>query len=116
MCTKEEIHPGITDRVWEVSGMNLNHEAFFHAPNTYIFEFIDQHNYSLTLDRNECFGSYQLLDSTHIRIDLPACTKMCCDSEFAIKMTTFLEHIHTYTDYGPMLIFEGDGLLVLKRR
>jgi heat shock protein HslJ len=70
--------------------------------------------YTLNLDVNTCFGHYQILNKGKIDIGAMACTKVCCDSEFAEDLSFLFPKMTRYYSKGEELHFEGEGKIILE--
>ncbi|MDX8337609.1 META domain-containing protein [Draconibacterium sp. IB214405] len=82
-----------------------------------LIEFKSDGSYDLLLDVNACGGEYSLSVNDSISISSPGCTKICCDSEFSVKLSTMLPQVSTYTITGDelQLSVSGWGWIALNR-
>ncbi len=58
-----------------------------------LIEFYADGTYRLTLDVNACIGNYSISENKALECSPAACTKMCCDSPFSIKLTEMLPRV-----------------------
>ncbi len=72
-------------------------------------EFKSDGSYDLILDVNACGGEYSLSVNDSISISSPGCTKICCDSEFSVKLSTMLPQVSSYVIDGDELRLSVDG-------
>ncbi|MDX1939423.1 MAG: META domain-containing protein [Saprospiraceae bacterium] len=81
----------------------------------YILEFRDEKSLGIKLDINNCFGGYEVSAPGKISIQPLACTKACCDSEFAMQITATLSKMATFKVKKEALILEGEGKIRLEQ-
>ncbi|MFY9153450.1 MAG: META domain-containing protein [Prolixibacteraceae bacterium] len=62
--------------------------------------------YQLQLDVNQCLGTYQSGFNSQIGIGSAGCTKICCDSEFSIKLVEMLPKVGSFKINGKTLNLE----------
>ena len=114
-CEKEDVSIDIKSNRWVVEKMKSQGEhTFTKAGESYVLEFTSDTTYTLKLDVNSCFGYYEIINSGNITISLMACTKICCDSDFAVDLSQLFPKMTEYYGKGDNLIFEGEGEIVLK--
>lgn len=72
--------------------------------------------YTLKLDMNSCWGTFEKGEGDSITITGPGCTKFCCDSQFSVKLAGTLEKVSSYTidENILQLKVEGWGFIELK--
>jgi hypothetical protein len=59
--------------------------------------------YQLKLDVNTCSGTFDSSIANLIDVGFPACTELCCDSEFSSKFSDIMPSITTYSINGKIL-------------
>jgi len=115
-CKKADIDIDITTDKWEVKSIKKSGATFStKAKGSYILEFNSDTTYTLTLDVNYCAGQYEIPENGKIDFGIIACTKICCDTDFAENLPGL---IHITTDYSVksgILTLTGDGQIKLKR-
>ena len=79
----------------------------------YILELTSTESYSLNLDVNACIGLYEQFNKGSISFQPMACTKICCDSAFAVELSGLFPKMTGYYTRGSKLYFEGDGEIIL---
>ncbi len=82
---------------------------------TYVLEFRDEKSLNLRLDVNNCIGNYEKTDDGKITFTPLGCTKICCDTEFALTLTQMLSSLHTFELKKDTLSLKGEGYIILKR-
>jgi len=73
--------------------------------NDVILRINSETDFSLKLDTNNCFGTYQIKGKSEITLAGMACTEMCCDSEFSravVKALYQVSKIHLKGDYATL--------------
>ena len=114
-CEKEDIDIDITSYKWEVISIKKSGQIFSDKPeNSYILEFNSDTTYSLSLDVNHCFGHYEIPNKGKIDFTTAACTKICCDSEFAENLPGLLHNMTDYFVRGDVLTLKGNGQIKLE--
>jgi heat shock protein HslJ len=84
---------------WKVIDF-MSIESMLYAKNenySPIIEFKRDSSFSLKLDVNNCFGSFEIKDGNKIVISQVGCTEMCCDSDFSNKLAVMLSQVTTYS-------------------
>lgn len=113
-CGKKEIV--LAGTRWKVSEMRQPNATSAQLPTKdYILEFQNENSLSIRLDVNNCMGSYEITDKGAIRILPPGCTKMCCDSEFAMNLAQTLSNMQTFKLKNDVLHLSGQGKIVLEK-
>jgi len=114
-CMKEDIHIDLSSKHWKVVKIkNDGRLTFTSTDSTYILRFSSKTEYNLDLDVNMCIGLYEVPDPGELEIQPMACTKVCCDSEFAEELAFLLPRMTEYYARGDELYLEGDGKIVLR--
>jgi heat shock protein HslJ len=103
---------------WKVIDF-MSIESMLYAKNENynpIIEFKRDSSFSLKLDVNNCFGSFEIKDGNKIVISSAGCTKICCDSDFSNKVAVMLPQVTTYSfdDETLKLNVPGWGWISLK--
>jgi len=107
----------LPDSRWKVLEVRLANATTVQMPTKdYILEFRADNSIGIKLDVNNCFSQYKIGEPNQISMMPLGCTKMCCDSEFAMALAGALPLMRTYTiKKGKMLVLEGDGRIVLQK-
>lgn len=105
-CHKD--HDSTNDSIfqtWEAkSFMSLESVAYPKIEgNRVLITFNQDGTYKLDLDVNHCLGSFTTGFNSQIEIGSAGCTKMCCDSEFSIKLVEMLPEITSFKIEGNSL-------------
>ncbi|WP_046759045.1 DUF6438 domain-containing protein [Kordia jejudonensis] len=61
--------------------------------NDVILTIKSETEFTLKLDKNNCFGTYTLSSNGNIQLGDLACTEMCCDSDFSMAVTRALRKV-----------------------
>jgi hypothetical protein len=90
---------------WEVKEFISLHSVNYSKDkdNKILLTFNQGETYQLKLDVNTCSGTFVSKVENLIAIDFPACTEVCCDSEFSNKFTALLPSVTSYTIKGNTL-------------
>ena len=114
-CMKEDSGIDLTSRDWRVEKIrNDGQLTYITTDSTYILQFHSDTEYNLNLDVNMCMGLYEVPDQGNIEIQPMACTKVCCDTEFAEELAFLLPKMTRYYARSDVLYLEGDGKIVLQ--
>ena len=114
-CMKEDIDIDLTSKHWKVVKIkNAGQLTYTATDSTYILRFSTESEFSLDLDVNMCIGLFEVPEQGSIDIQPMACTKVCCDSEFAEELAFLLPGMSEYYTRGDELYLEGDGKIVLQ--
>lgn len=115
-CTKNDDLLQISTTKWRVVKVKEQSESSYtKADKDYIIDFVNDTLYTLSLDVNNCSGNYETINNGAVNINLPGCTKMCCDSNFAEELLQLLPKMTTYSQKRKQLILEGQGIIVLEQ-
>jgi len=102
---------------WKVIKLkNPRSNDYSETRNEYILSFKTDTTYGIGLDVNQCGGSYEIKGSGTINISTPACTRVCCDSDFANNLIQLLPDMTQYFERGKELVLEGNGEIVLEKK
>lgn len=105
-CGKDKT---IVDEQWEVQSIRVHTDsASINAARDYILSFENRKNYMITLDVNNCSGEVDFEKENSIDFGLAACTKICCDSTYALSLLNILESVNKYDLNESTLILTGD--------
>ncbi|RLD32998.1 MAG: hypothetical protein DRJ02_10280 [Bacteroidetes bacterium] len=116
-CSKKDIYIHLTDTKWEVVKIKKDGEsAYTKTDESYLLIFTNENTFTINLDVNNCFGSYEIISSGDIEISPLGCTEVCCDSEFAMELARLLPKMTSYYGQGDELILEGVGKIILKEK
>lgn len=114
-CVHDDIDIDLTANSWKVMKMRKSGEVnFTETDSTYILRFLNDAEYTLSLDVNSCMGQYEIPNKGDIEIQAMACTEACCDTEFAQNLSLLFSKMNRYYARGDELHFEGRGKLVLQ--
>lgn len=98
---KQEINtPGLNklfNSTWRLASFNddkIDYELY--GERAFILRFNESKNYEFSLDVNSCVGSLQADDRGSIKFEMPGCTELCCDSEFAMQVANAFSKIQKY--------------------
>ncbi|NQU52986.1 MAG: META domain-containing protein [Bacteroidetes bacterium] len=99
-CEKEKKET--TDDIyntWEVVDFMSIESMLYSKNNNYnpVIEFKNDGSFSLKLDANNCFGSFEITSENNLKIGAAGCTKMCCDSDFSNKFVEMLSRVESYS-------------------
>ena len=93
---------------WKVMELRLpNSTNTLYPTKDYIVEFRDEKSIGIKLDINSCGGGYELSDDKTIKISPLACTKACCDSDFADNLARALSEMTTAKSSSNQLMLEN---------
>ena len=116
-CIRDNIKIDLKSNDWEIVKIRKQGEFLYSTTViSYIVKFIDNDNYTIKLDVNNCIGNYNIGSKGKIEIISPACTKICCDSDFAIELMNLLPKMSNYYISGNELFLEGIGEIVLRKK
>lgn len=99
-CEKEKKET--TDDIyntWEVVDFMSIESMLYSKNNNYnpVIEFKNDGSFSLKLDANNCFGSFEITGENNLKIGAAGCTKICCDSDFSNKFVEMLSQVESYS-------------------
>lgn len=116
-CHEDDEISDITAVNWKVISIKMNHQTNFEFPkNDYILRFTSDSTYHLNVDVNACTESiFEKDNAGKINFKPMGCTKMCCDSDFAVHMLQLLYSIENYKVIGHILSLEGEGQIRLEK-
>lgn len=98
----------LTNTKWKVMELRLSNSInTLYPTKNYIVEFRDEKSIAIKLDINSCGGGYQSDKDKSIEISPLACTKACCDSEFATSLASTLSEMTTVKGNGKNLVLEN---------
>ena len=113
-CTKQDANIDLTSSIWTVDKVIWSGQSTpVKADSLYLLEFANDTQYTFALDVNTCFGEYTNTGNGNVIIKRMGCTEMCCDSEFAIKLSLLLPKMTKYYGKEEKLYLEGDGEIIL---
>lgn len=107
----------LPDSRWKILEVRLPNATTVQMPTKdYVLQFHADNKVTIKLDVNSCFSEYKIGEPNQISISPLGCTKVCCDSEFAMAMVLALPQMRTYTiKKRKLLVLEGDGRIVLQK-
>lgn len=92
-----------------VKSITLHYGKTLTAEKDYVVAFKEASQMTIQLDINNCFTRYTVPTSDRINIGPAACTKACCDSEFATRMVALFPSIFYYKLKNDELILTGEN-------
>ena len=114
-CEKKETDIDLTSWDWKVEKIRKRGNLIYtRTDSTYILEFTSDEAYRLDLDVNTCIGLYEIVQNGSIELQAMACTKVCCDSEFAQDLSGLVPQMTSYYIRDNKLHFEGEGEIILQ--
>ena len=114
-CKKESQNPADLVQKWKVVSMRRPHSSSQQYPvGTYILKFEATSRLSFKPDVNTCEGNYVVSEPGKIKINILACTEICCDSDLARELLSLLPHMGTYIIQDDLLTLSGSGQIKLK--
>lgn len=114
-CTKKDVDVDLTARDWKVEKIRKSGKLIYTTTDsTYILHFSSEEAYNLTLDVNTCVGLYEIKPKGTIAFQAMACTKICCDTEFASDLTALFPGMTGFFVRDNKLYFEGEGEIILQ--
>lgn len=100
----------IIDEQWEVQSIRVHTDsASINAVKDYVLSFENKKNYSINLDVNSCSGAVTFERKNSIDFGTAGCTKICCDSAYALSLLHILESVNKYDVNESSLILTGDA-------
>lgn len=107
---------------WKILSASLQNLPETSKGNYFLF-FSEAHTYELVLDKsidiNICGGDFDLVSDNRISFGGPICTKVCCDSDYAMKLIQIITKMSgnptTYLIKNDSLILTSTGKLTLYR-
>jgi heat shock protein HslJ len=79
---------------WKVTGIKSN-GVTEKATNLVVLTIKSDTEFTLQLDKNNCFGTYAIAGKKQIQMSDLGCTEMCCDSDFSLAVTKALSQVST---------------------
>jgi heat shock protein HslJ len=79
---------------WKVTQLTENGKVAT-ATNDVILTIKSDTEFTLKLDKNNCFGTYTITGNNKIKLSNLGCTEMCCDSYFSIAVSNALYKVST---------------------
>lgn len=68
--------------------------------------------FTLKLDKNNCFGAYTISNGGNIKLSSLGCTEMCCDSKFSVAVTNALYKVSKIKLNKNHAIMSGDAIKI----
>lgn len=96
---------------WEVTKMLSLESAGYSKTDDYnpTIEFTKDGTIGIRLDRNSCFGDFEIGMGNSINIANGGCTEACCDSDFSSKFASMLSQVGSYAIEGDILKLNISG-------
>jgi heat shock protein HslJ len=79
---------------WKVTSIQSN-GSVEKATNEVILTIKSDTEFTLQLDKNNCFGTYSITGKNKIQLGDLGCTEMCCDSDFSLAVAKALPTVST---------------------
>lgn len=115
-CQKDSESPEGLLQQWQVVSMRRPNSAVQHYPvKAYTLWFKNKQSLSFKLDVNQCEGNYTVSQPGKIKITRLSYTEICCDSDLAQELASFLHHVNTYKVQDDTLTLSGIGEIKLKK-
>jgi hypothetical protein len=107
---------------WKILSASLQNTPEESPGNNFLF-FSEEHTYELVLDKsvdvNICGNNFDLVSDDIISFSPPICTKICCDSDFAMKLIRIITEMGSnttnYVIRNDSLILISTGMLTLQK-
>jgi len=113
-CSKGEFNDSIIGE-WEVISLYKGQVYDNKTENTYVLKFGEDNQASIMLDVNRCGSGYDIKCDECISFTGFACTKACCDSDFAVKLIEVIGDATKYDIKSDILTLKNVGEVKLKR-
>lgn len=94
---------------WIVSGLTENGNTIA-VTNDVILTIKSDTEFTLKLDKNNCFGVYTIASGGKIKLSNLGCTEMCCDSEFSTAVANALYKVSKIKFDKEKATLSGDGV------
>jgi len=101
---------------WRVVSMQTTGLASDNAPADYILQFGEDGNLNLRLDVNNCSGRFNTFNDSSLEIEPMGCTRVCCDTPFAERLTLALSEMEHFAIQGKRLTLHGANGIIVARR
>ncbi len=99
---------------WKVICISETETSTWQSANAvYIFNFTRVNGLGISLDRNSCSGIFDIPEKGKITIDWQGCTKVCCDSNYGLKLASLVPKLADYSINMDTLFLSGIGRLKL---
>lgn len=93
---------------WKVTDLN-NKGKSVAVTNDVILTIKSDTEFTLKLDKNNCFGTYAITEKNTIKLSALGCTEMCCDSDFSMAVTSALYEVSTINLKKDKVTLSGDN-------
>ena len=114
-CEKKDVDINLSAADWKVKKIRKRGKLIYTATDsTYVLHFSNDNTCNLNLDVNNCVGLYEIPEDGSITFQGMACTKMCCDTEFAEDLLSLFPEMTGYYVLDNKLHLEGDGEIILQ--
>ena len=80
----------------------------------YNLEFRNDTNVMIALDVNDCWGNYSIILENNINFSDFGCTKICCDSDYALKLINIIQESSKFEISDDILSLQNIGEVKLK--
>ena len=109
-CSKDK--QTIVGNEWQVESIKVHADSTLQYPssvNIYMLSFENKKSYDLRLDVNSCAGKVKFMSNNTVDFESSGCTKICCDSDFAMKIIDILAYVNKYDISGAALTFTSEN-------
>jgi len=96
---------------WIVSELTEN-DTNVPVTNDVILTIKSTSEFTLKLDKNNCFGTYTITGNKNIKLSNLGCTEMCCDSDFSIAVSNALYNVTKVNFEKERATLSGDNVKI----
>ena len=112
-CKKSDDQTSILQK-WQVDGFLEHIDSVAQYPTSSIFiEFKSDKTFSIQLEANKCSGTFNKAEKK-LSIEGLACTEICCDSAFSLKLLPLLSKVDSYYFSNEFLSLSGENELNIR--
>jgi len=96
---------------WKVTDLNTQVKSVT-VTNDVILTVKSATEFTLKLDKNNCFGTYTITGNNKIKLNNLSCTEMCCDSDFSMAVSRALYKVSTIDLNKDKVTLSGDNVTI----
>ncbi|EDP94890.1 DUF6438 domain-containing protein [Kordia algicida OT-1] len=96
---------------WKVTSLN-NQGKSVAVTNDVILTIKSDTEFTLKLDKNNCFGTYAITGKNTIKLSGLGCTEMCCDSDFSMAVSSALYDVSTINLNKDKVTLSGENTTI----
>lgn len=112
-CKKSDDQTSILQK-WQVEGYLEHIDSVAQYPTSKIYiEFKSDKTFNIQLDANNCSGKFNK-EEKRLSIEDLACTEICCDSAFSLKLLALLSKVDSYYFSNEFLSLSGENELNIR--